>query len=217
VEESMNTPSHEEFEEVESPFRPKPKVSRLRSKKSTFNRPFAADPTMAPAVFDKPKRKRAALNDEIELNDFRKSSVDETDIDYLEDEEDIEESFVEEKKRIKKSTSISKKTNPSSLSTFSKITWVVIGVLTLRLISMDRGVWDYFTTENNLQNKRHELKSVQKENRELLTEINRIKYDKGYQKQLAKEHLGVIAADEFLILFAGESMESAESNPDTRI
>lgn len=213
----MNTPSHEEFEEVESPFRPKPKVSRLRSKKSTFNRPFAADPTMAPAVFDKPKRKRAALNDEIELNDFRKSSVDETDIDYLEDEEDIEESFVEEKKRIKKSTSISKKTNPSSLSTFSKITWVVIGVLTLRLISMDRGVWDYFTTENNLQNKRHELKSVQKENRELLTEINRIKYDKGYQKQLAKEHLGVIAADEFLILFAGESMESAESNPDTRI
>ena len=32
--------------------------------------------------------------------------------------------------------------------------------------------------------------------------------DKAYQKQLAKEHLGVIAADEFLILFAGEVPES---------
>lgn len=215
----MNTPSHEEFEEVESPFRPRPKVSRLRSKKSTFNRSFAADPTMAPTVFDRPKRKRITSSDEIELEDFRRSSVDETDIDYLEEEEEAEaeESVLQEKKTAKKSTTISKKKSSSGLSTFSKITWAVIGVLTLRLIFMDRGVWDYFSTENNLQNKRLELKSVKKENRELLTEINKIKYDKGYQKQLAKEHLGVIAADEFLILFAGESMESSNITPDTNI
>ena len=74
---------------------------------------------------------------------------------------------------------------------------------------------DYFSTENDIKEKRDELKSIQKENSELKTEISRIQLDRNYQKQLAKEHLGVIAVDEFLILFAGETPES--SSPSTSL
>jgi cell division protein FtsB len=74
---------------------------------------------------------------------------------------------------------------------------------------MDRGVWDYFATEGDIREKQRELKSIQDENKSLKTEISRIQLDKNFQRQLAKEHLGVIAADEFLVLFAGETQDSS--------
>jgi cell division protein FtsB len=52
------------------------------------------------------------------------------------------------------------------------------------------------------------------ENKDLKTEITKIQLDRNYQKQLAKEHLGVIAADEFLILFAGENPDSPETSKE---
>jgi cell division protein FtsB len=76
---------------------------------------------------------------------------------------------------------------------------------------MDRGVWDYFGTESDIREKQNELKSIIVENRDLKGEIVRIQNDRNYQRQLAKEHLGVIAADEFLILFAGESPDDSET------
>jgi cell division protein FtsB len=79
---------------------------------------------------------------------------------------------------------------------------------------MDRGVWDYFATESEIKDKQNELRSIRKENKSLITEISRVKIDKNFQRQLAKESLGVIAADEFLVLFAGESAESEELKAD---
>jgi hypothetical protein len=49
----MNQSTHEEYEEVESPFASKssdksPHRERLRTRKNVFNRPFATDSTNAP-------------------------------------------------------------------------------------------------------------------------------------------------------------------------
>lgn len=199
--------THEEYEEVESPFAPQ-KAAKLRSRKNVFNRPFAAEPSVAPAIFETTSTRRSIAHaGSAELIQRRSSELAQTEIDYL-DEEEEEEEIVE--KRPARPTP--KKMAKPRKNILSKIGWTVVGMLVLRLICMDRGVWDYFATERDITEKENELKSIQTENKELRTEIVRIQSDKNYQRQLAKEHLGVIAVDEFLILFAGESSEETEVN-----
>ncbi|MFP5385199.1 MAG: FtsB family cell division protein [Bacteriovoracia bacterium] len=212
----MNQPSYDEYEEVESPFASKssdknPHRERLRTRKNVFNRPFATDSTHAPTYIETSATRRSISHgdDNTELIHRRSSALSETDIDYLEDEEEEEIEEVVEKLPVRKTSTSTKKNSKLKKNLLSKIGWAVIGLLVLRLIFMDRGVWDYFATEGAIQDKRDELSSIKKENGELKTEISRIQLDKNFQKQLAKEHLGVIAADEFLILFAGESSESS--------
>lgn len=86
--------------------------------------------------------------------------------------------------------------------TWNKIGWLVCFGVFLRLIFMDRGVAHYYQMQDTLKAKKAELEMVKEENAQLVTEINRIKVDPGYQKKVAREHLGVIARDEYLILFA---------------
>lgn len=210
----MNEPSYDEYEEVESPFASKssdknPHRERLRTRKNVFNRPFATDSTHAPTYYETVATRKSIGHgdDNTELIQRRSSALSETEIDYLEDEEEEEE--VVEKLPARKTSTSTKKNTKAKKNLLSKIGWAVIGLLVLRLIFMDRGVWDYFATEGTIQDKRDELSSIKRENGELKTEISRIQLDKNFQKQLAKEHLGVIAADEFLILFAGESSESS--------
>lgn len=204
----MNRPSYDEYEEVESPFaRPTDKSprDRLRTRKNVFNRPFATESTSAPVILETSSTRRSVGHpDMTDLIEHRQSDLAETEIDYLEEEE--EEVVVEKRPSVRSS---SKKRTKSKQNLLTKIGWSVVGLLVLRLIFMDRGVWDYFATENAIQEKHDELESIQVENKELKTEIVRIQSDRGYQRQLAKEHLGVIAADEFLILFAGESNETS--------
>ena len=213
----MNQASHDEYEEVESPFatrssQTKSKNEKLRTRKNVFNRPFAAEPTMAPAVFETTStRKSIAHPDMSEMIERRTGSLANTEIDYLDEEAEEEEEEVEVVERRPARTSTSKRTK-SKKNILPKIGWAVIGILVLRLICMDRGVWDYFATEGGIREKQTELSNIQNENKELKSEITRIGLDRNYQRQLAKEHLGVIAADEFLILFAGESQEP-EANP----
>ena len=209
----MNEPSYDEYEEVESPFASKssdknPHRERLRTRKNVFNRPFATDSTHAPTYYETTATRKSIGHgdDNTELIQRRSSALSETEIDYLEDEEEEEE--VAPKLPARKTSASPKKNKKTQKNLLSKIGWAVIGLLVLRLIFMDRGVWDYFATEGAIQDKRDELASIKKENGELKTEISRIQLDKNFQKQLAKEHLGVIAVDEFLILFAGESSES---------
>lgn len=207
----MNQPSYDEYEEVESPFAPKQTAQKIRPRKNVFNRPFAAAPSVAPAVYDAPKRRSIGRPEDTDLIEHRQSSLSETEIDYLDQEEAEEEVEVEKRPVVR---TAAKKSAKSSKRILPKLGWTVVGLLTLRLICMDRGVWDYFGTEGTLNEKRKELRSIQQENKALKTEITRLQTDKNFQRQLAKEHLGVIAADEFLILFAGESAESAdESGP----
>lgn len=199
----------DEFEEVESPFArnvavaTQRKTQRLRNKKNVFNRPFSAEPSAPPAIIDtntKSARKSVAYADQAELLQYRESELDETPIDYLEPK-------VERKPARIKPNNSSKKKTQSKVALLPKIGWGVIGLLVLRLIFMDRGVYDYYSTQNHLIEKNQELQNLSRENEELKAEISRIHVDAGYQKQLAKEHLGVIAADEFLILFAQDGQE----------
>ena len=126
-----------------------------------------------------------------------------TEIEYLDEEEEEE---VLPKRKPRESAKKKEKLKGNLLP---RIGWSIIGLLVLRLICMDRGVYDYFATEGDIREQQSELRSINKENKELKLEVARIQLDKNYQRQLAKEHLGVIAADEFLILFAGETSEKA--------
>lgn len=203
----MNRDTHEEFEEVESPFAPSShrtnSGSKLRSKKAVFNRPFAAESSTPPAVFETTSRRKAVAHpDETDLVQHRSSELADTDIDYLdEEEEEVEKRPVRVTPKANKKPKVRK-------NVLAKIGWAVVGVLVLRLIAMDRGVWDYFATESTIREKKAELRTIQEENTSLRSEIVKIQSDRNYQRQLAKEHLGVIAADEFLILFAGETAET---------
>lgn len=208
----MNRPSYDEYEEVESPYAAKsaPDTAsreRLRTRKNVFNRPFATQSGAAPLIVEaKSTRRSIAHADMAEMLDHRQSDLSQTEIEYL-DEEDEEEEEVEKRPAIR---STSKKNVKNKKNLLPKIAWSVVGLLVLRLICMDRGVWDYFATEGDIREKQSELKSIQMENKSLKSEITKIQVDKNYQRYLAKDHLGVIAADEFLILFAGESSDVTE-------
>lgn len=207
----MNRPSYDEYEEVESPFAARSSDNktasrdRLRTRKNVFNRPFATEATSAPLIVEtKSTRRSIGHPDTTEMLDHRETDLTETEIEYLENEEEEYEEEVEKRPSVRSST---KKAAKAKKNILPKIGWSVVALLVLRLICMDRGVWDYFSTEGDIREKQKELRDIRKENIELKTEITRIQTDKPYQRFLAKEHLGVIAADEFLILFAGESPE----------
>lgn len=211
----MNRNTHEEYEEVESPFAPSSHKaasgSKLRSKKNVFNRPFAAESTTSPAVFETTSRRKSVGHpDDTDLIQHRSSELSETEIDYLDEEEEEETRPARVTPRAQKKTKVRK-------NILAKIGWSVIGLLVLRLICMDRGVWDYFATEGDIKEKQTELRTYEDENKSLRTEIVKIQTDKNYQRQLAKEHLGVIAVDEFLILFAGETPDSPETKSNTTL
>jgi cell division protein FtsB len=82
--------------------------------------------------------------------------------------------------------------------------WICFGFLFLRLIFMENGVVDYYKMETDLEYKHDVQLNLVQENKDLITEIKLIKTSSNYQKKLAREHLGVIDRDEFLILFAGK-------------
>ncbi len=202
----------EEYEEVESPYAPK-SGSKVRNRKTVFHRPFAAEPSVAPAVFETTSRRSLGHPDQTDFLETRKGRVEHARIDYLPEEDDEEGEEEEVEKRPAK---VKTKKPAQKKNLLAKAGWLVIGALVLRLIFMDRGVWDYFAAEAEIKEKHNELKSIQQENRELKAEITKIHADSNYQRLLAKEHLGVIAADEFLILFAGESQED-EAPTDTSL
>jgi cell division protein FtsB len=211
----MNRPSYDEYEEVESPFAARSTEKstprdRLRTRKNVFNRPFATEATSAPLIVEtKSTRRSIGHADMNDMVDFRSTDLAETEIDYLEDEEEEEEEIVERRPSTRSSTKKKTKTKKNLLP---KIAWSVVGLLVLRLICMDRGVWDYFATEGAIREKKSELNSIYEENKTLKTEISRIQVDKNYQRHLAKDHLGVIAGDEFLVLFAAESALNHEES-----
>lgn len=213
----MNRPSYDEYEEVESPYAPKSTETatrdKLRTRKNVFNRPFATEATSAPLVVEtKSTRRSIGHPDMTEMLDHRQGEVAETEIEYM-DEEEYEVEV--EKKPAPRSSS--KKSAKAKKNILPKIAWSVIGLLVLRLICMDRGVWDYFATEGDIKEKKSELSAIHAENKSLKIEISRIQQDKSYQRLLAKDHLGVIAADEFLILFAGETNETEDEMPDNQL
>lgn len=81
----------------------------------------------------------------------------------------------------------------------------------VRVVFMKAGVLDYIQMEKSLAQHAVMLESIKEENQELQIEIKKIMNDKAYQKQVVREHLGVIAKDEFLILFATETAKNSSA------
>ena len=90
--------------------------------------------------------------------------------------------------------------------------WLFCGVLILRLIFTNGGVVDFYAKRDHLNSREREYLSIEKENKEIVAEIDKIKNSPEYQKQLVRNHLEFIAPDEFLILFAKESGRKAALN-----
>lgn len=102
---------------------------------------------------------------------------------------------------VKKKKSLKKKFE----WTWVKAGWMLCGALMLRLVFMEAGIIDFYSMENTLKGKEHELELVRVDNAELMQEIHKIKTSTKYQKKLVREHLGVIARGEYLVLFGKES------------
>jgi len=83
-----------------------------------------------------------------------------------------------------------------------RLGWAFCLVLCLRFVFMDRGVVDYYKMESWLGQREQQLSQIRHENQELILEIAKIKKDKSYQKKLARDLLGLISKDEYLIIFA---------------
>lgn len=95
------------------------------------------------------------------------------------------------------------KTKPLSLDfTWNKLGLVLSALLILRLIFMEGGVIDYYSMQEAIGKQEIELEMIKEENTSLVSQIHDLKTNPVYQKKIAREHLGVIAANEFLILFA---------------
>jgi cell division protein FtsB len=104
---------------------------------------------------------------------------------------------------LKKINSKTKSPDKKTLYTV-RFLWVFLGFLTLRLIFSGGGVIDYYTNRSLLLSKVQEYESTKVNSENLVQEIKRIKIDSRYQKKLVRDHLGFIAADEYVILFPKE-------------
>lgn len=72
----------------------------------------------------------------------------------------------------------------------------------IRLFTMDKGIIDYVQMQQIIDDRKLQLEQVNAENSNIAQEINRIEKDTKYQRFLAREHLGVIGEQEYLVLFA---------------
>ena len=88
--------------------------------------------------------------------------------------------------------------------TWNKIGWLCCLGLLVRIVSMEGGLLDYHTMDNALVEKEAKLVELRTENAEIISQIHKIKTSPRYQKQLAREHLGVIAKDEYLVIFSSD-------------
>ena len=206
----MQTHFDDDFEEVESPFQKSKTTTRKRSS-HLFQRPLNSTPSEAPTVVDSPRRRFLDEQEEQEIIRPRARRA-APQVEYIEESDEEDEVEDEEEEEVQQRLPVKRakpKLKPKkNIDTFSRVGWGIVGLLVLRLIFMERGVIDYLGMNSRLNEKKEEIAHIEKENSQISQEIRRLTLDKSYQRQITKETLGVIAADEFLILFAGESEET---------
>lgn len=201
--------SLDDYEDVPSPFKSTATGTKTNARSNLFARPVGTIPSEAPVVQATTTRRRPVRDvEELAITPKRKALA-APQVEYL--DEEVEEDEFEEEEVTERRPAVrprAKTKTKGSAHILPRIGWGIAVVLLLRLIFMERGVLQYWQMSGTLAEQEQELGRVKKENKEIGTEIRRIGFDKVHQKQLAKEHLGVIAADEFLILFAGEAAET---------
>lgn len=201
--------SHDEYEDVPSPF--KSTTTKTSARSNMFARPVGTIPTEAPLVSTSTRRRPVRDVGEFELAPVKRRAIAAPQVDYLDEDvesdedEEVAEEETERRPALRPRSKAKAKANTSLLP---RIGWAFAIFMLLRLIFMERGVLQYWKMSETIGEHEQELSRVRKENSDIRNEVRRAELDKGHQKQLAKEHLGVIAADEFLILFAGESVET---------
>lgn len=200
--------ANDEYEEVPSPFQ------QTKSRPNMFARPLGTIPSEAPIVTS--TRRSPARSGGAEFLAPKRRALAAPAVDYLDDDEVMEEVEEEIQERALTRPKPQRKSKArTKTNLLPRIAWAIVALLSLRLLLMERGILQYWHMSGTLQEHAQELARVKKENEDIQGELRRMELDKAYQKQLAKELLGVIAADEFLILFAGESTgpESGTDRP----
>lgn len=84
---------------------------------------------------------------------------------------------------------------------FTKIGWGFSGVLLVHLVFSNGGVIDYYSRVSQLEQRMREFDQIILQNKEILAEIKKIKTNNTYQKKLVRDNLGLIATDEYLVVF----------------
>lgn len=198
----MQTHYDDEYEEVPSPF----KKTANRNRSNLFSRPLGTSPSESPTIVGSSRRK--LQNQQADFMPNRRA-VSVPEVEYIDEFEEEEEEEIEEEQNLPvRARPRSKPKSKKKIDLFPRICWGIVSVLMLRLIFMERGVLDYWNMNNKISDQKNEITRIEKENQDIGGEIRRLTLDKSYQRQITKETLGVIAADEFLILFAGEALES---------
>ena len=93
---------------------------------------------------------------------------------------------------------------PQLQKKFILFSWLVCGLLALRLLFADRGVIDYYRELGLLERQQKTLQEYQHANLVLAQEVKRLKTDERYQRKMVRDHLGHVAADEFVVAFRKE-------------
>jgi hypothetical protein len=88
------------------------------------------------------------------------------------------------------------------LFSFSGLSFIVMGIFIFRLLTMEQGVFHYFSKSVELQILEQEVRHIQLENDEIVKDIKLSSSSARYQRRMVRELLGVIAEDEYLIVFA---------------
>ena len=91
----------------------------------------------------------------------------------------------------------------------TKLGWCVCLFLLARLIFSQRGVIDYYKRRDILATRNNSLYELKLESDNLVKEMKKIRTNEVYKKQLVRDRLGFIAADEFLILFRKDSVDQS--------
>ncbi|MBP5297431.1 MAG: septum formation initiator family protein [Bacteriovoracaceae bacterium] len=93
---------------------------------------------------------------------------------------------------------------PQLQKKFLLFSWLVCGLLGLRLLFADRGVVDYYRELGHLAKQQKTLQEYQQKNLVLAQEVKRLKTDEKYQRKMVRDHLGHVAHDEFVVAFTKE-------------
>lgn len=80
--------------------------------------------------------------------------------------------------------------------------WLFHGYLLVQLAISPGGAVDYYEKVSLLQSRHYHLESIEHENGVLEEEIELVSTNEAQQKELIRKHLGLIARDEYLVLFA---------------
>ncbi len=108
--------------------------------------------------------------------------------------------------RIKETTNETINKTKGFLDAWSlRIGWLFCLFLLVRLIVSDGGLIDFYSKKIEFDNRVSYKQSLQKENLDLIKEIDQIKNNSTIQKELVRKHLGYISSEEYLVLFSKES------------